>query len=118
MGTYTPGDFLQYVRENITVTTSLDDFLNSVISHSKQHIEADFGEGYWVDHWTYNLDLIENYLKVFPEALVELLFDDTTYRFYKSPVFVKPSLKNMCYQMEKYDNMVRLKKKKKRLARG
>ena len=24
------------------------------------------GEGYWVDHWTYNLDLIESYLSIFP----------------------------------------------------
>ncbi|MDP4084467.1 MAG: cellobiose phosphorylase [Bacillota bacterium] len=89
-GTYTPGDLLQYVRENITITTSLDGFLNRAISQSKQHIEADFGEGYWVDHWTYNLDLIENYLKVYPDQLEALLFNDPTYRFYKSPVFVKP----------------------------
>ena len=34
---------------------------------------AEFGEGYWSDHWSYNLDLIEDYLEVFPDKEKELL---------------------------------------------
>lgn len=36
---------------------------------------AEFGEGYWSDHWSYNLDLIEDYLEVFPDREKELLYD-------------------------------------------
>ena len=33
-----------------------------------------FGEGYWCDHWTYNLDLVEDYLEVYPDKERELLY--------------------------------------------
>ena len=46
--------------------------------------DASFGEGYWVDHWTYNLDLIDQYLRVYPDRLDRLLFTPE-YRWYDSP---------------------------------
>ena len=42
---------------------------------------AEFGEGYWSDHWSYNLDLIEDYLEVFPDKEKELLYDTTVTAF-------------------------------------
>lgn len=90
-GTFTPGDLLQTISDSgIKLTLSLPDFLKTVLSRSTQNIEAEFGEGYWMDHWTYNLDLIENYLKVYPEMKKQLLFEDSTYRYFYSPVFVNP----------------------------
>ncbi|MCM3694344.1 cellobiose phosphorylase [Neobacillus niacini] len=89
--TYTPGDLLQTISDTgIELTLSLPNFLKNVLTRSKQNIEAEFGEGYWMDHWTYNLDLIENYLKVYPEMKRQLLFDDSTYKYFYSPVFVNP----------------------------
>jgi hypothetical protein len=89
--TYTPGDLLQTISDTgIELTLSLPDFLKNVLTRSSQNIEAEFGEGYWMDHWTYNLDLIENYLKVYPEMKKQLLFDDSTYKYFYSPVFVNP----------------------------
>jgi hypothetical protein len=41
-------------------------FLEMVLAVSDQQVDATFGEGYWVDHWTYNLDLIESYLARLP----------------------------------------------------
>lgn len=37
-------------------------------------VNGKFIEGYWSDHWTYNLDLLESYLAVFPEKEEELLY--------------------------------------------
>ncbi|WP_352222761.1 cellobiose phosphorylase [Bacillus sp. SM2101] len=89
--TFTPGDVLQtIVDKQLSLSTSLEDFLTVILSKSKQNIEAEFGEGYWMDHWTYNLDLIENYLKIFPENKASLLFKDQSYKYFYSPVFVKP----------------------------
>lgn len=43
-------------------------------------VNGNFGEGYWSDHWTYNLDLIEDYLEVNPEKEKEMLYEeDYTY---------------------------------------
>ncbi|MDZ5472291.1 cellobiose phosphorylase [Bacillus sp. 31A1R] len=90
-GTYTPGDLLQTITDKgIQLEVSLPEFLKKVLSKSNQKIEAEFGEGYWMDHWTYNLDLIENYLKVFPDKKKQLLFEDTDYKYFHSPVFVLP----------------------------
>ncbi|MBT2640021.1 cellobiose phosphorylase [Bacillus sp. ISL-39] len=90
-GTYTPGDLLQTISDSdIQLALSLPDFLKKVLSRSAQNIEAEFGEGYWMDHWTYNLDLVENYLKVYPENKAQLLFDDYGYKYFLSPVFVNP----------------------------
>ncbi|MBH0230784.1 cellobiose phosphorylase [Halobacillus yeomjeoni] len=88
---FTPGAIVQsIVDRNIALTVTPEEFLRTVLSHSEQEIDAEFGEGYWVDHWTYNLDLIKNYLKVFPDQKKDLLFNDRSYRYFTSPVFINP----------------------------
>lgn len=57
---------------------------------SQSEPNADFSEGYWCDHWTYNLDLIKKYLAVYPEAERELLFGDKDHRWYAPCAAVKP----------------------------
>ncbi len=47
-------------------------------------------EGYWVDHWTYVLDLLDTYLAVWPEKLQELLIGKRNYRFFDNPDVVLP----------------------------
>ena len=72
------------------------EILAKVVSLSSQNIEAAFGEGYWVDHWTYNVDLLESYASIYPDQMEELLFHDN-YRYFHSPVFVEPRLEKYCY---------------------
>ncbi len=66
------------------------EFLETVLAQSEQHLRAEFGEGYWVDHWTYNLDLVDSYLAVYPDKKVELLFDSEPLPFYESPEVILP----------------------------
>lgn len=88
---FTPGAIVQAVVDRkMSVTVTLEDFLRIVLSNSVQEIDAEFGEGYWVDHWTYNLDLIKNYLKVYPDQTDALLYENRTYRYFYSPVFINP----------------------------
>ncbi|RSK25615.1 cellobiose phosphorylase [Bacillus sp. HMF5848] len=88
---YTPGALLQdIVDRNMELKATMPEFLKAVLSRSEQNIEAEFGEGFWMDHWTYNLDLIENYLKIYPDNKEQLLFADSEYRFFNSHVYVKP----------------------------
>ena len=83
--------------------TNLNNVINKIISICEDEIDVDFGEGFWTDHWTYNLDLIEEYLGVYPDKIKELLYEDNDYLFFNSPEYVLPR-KNK-YVVE--DNKVR-----------
>jgi len=52
--------------------------------------QAEHGEGFWTDHWTYNLDLVENYLAIFPENHRRILFEDKSFVFYDTDHRVQP----------------------------
>ncbi|MFA9380197.1 MAG: cellobiose phosphorylase, partial [Acetanaerobacterium sp.] len=90
-GSFTPGSLISYVAEHSAeLTVSREELLDRVLSHSEQQLEAAFGEGYWSDHWTYLMDLIEAYLSVYPDNRERFLFDDNSYRYFRSPVYVLP----------------------------
>ena len=56
---FTPGELWLALAEEQR------DYFDAILAESEQSLVADHGEGFWVDHWTYNLDLIENYLRFF-----------------------------------------------------
>lgn len=88
---FTPGQVANGIaRFHIDVTCGEDTFLEKLLSYCDQNIEAGFGEGYWSDHWDYNMDLVENYLSIFPDHQNKLLFDDQSYRYYDSAARVLP----------------------------
>lgn len=69
---------------------NLNEVINKIISISEDEIDVAFGEGFWTDHWTYNLDLIEEYLDIYPDKIKELLYEDDDYLFFNSPEYVLP----------------------------
>jgi hypothetical protein len=50
---------------------------------------ANYTKGYWADHWTYIVDLINDWLAVYPDWEERVLFD-TTVPYFFSPAFVNP----------------------------
>ena len=60
-----------------------------MMAQAKELPNGDFGEGYWSDHWTYNLDLIEDFLEVYPDQEKDLLFN-TTIKTFGTGIKVKP----------------------------
>ena len=88
---FTPGMLMKFLNVNqIQIEVSQDKFIYTVFEHAQQSIDTSFHEGYWVDHWTYNLDLIENYLGIYPDKKTELLFETDTFTFYDSAKIVRP----------------------------
>ncbi|NLS14049.1 cellobiose phosphorylase [Vibrio sp. SM6] len=90
-GKFTPGVIINTMA-NQAITSNFDDMtlLANLLKHADQNIEASFGEGFWVDHWTYILDLVEAHLAVNPDTKQALLFDNHDYKYYSSPVTVLP----------------------------
>ena len=88
-GNFTPGQLLSRAQE-AGLNVSSQQFLQTVFGAAEQHIQAQFGEGYWVDHWLYNLDLLEAYERIYPEKISDLLFHEDPLPFFDSPALVRP----------------------------
>jgi hypothetical protein len=86
---FTPGEVVRAVREEDD-TLPVKEVLFQVFSNAETHIQAEHGEGYWVDHWTYNLDLIESYLAIYPDHKAGLLFESAPLPFYDNAHVVLP----------------------------
>ena len=90
-GKFTPGSIVNTMAKlQIDSLYSDEELFKEIFSYASQNIEASHGEGYWVDHWTYILDLVENFLHVYPDQETSFLFDRLHYRFYDSAVTVYP----------------------------
>ena len=88
---FSPGELIFFIEENkIKLMVSFDEFLKIVLSFCQARQEVEHGEGFWTDHWTYNLDLLENYLLVYPEEFDNILFKKRIYSFFDNTEIVRP----------------------------
>ena len=88
---FAPGELLKFImQERIGLNVSSKTFLGRVLEACCKQELADHGEGFWSDHWTYNLDLIESYLSVYPETLEDLLLKRKDFCFYHNSHYVLP----------------------------
>lgn len=96
---FTAGSLINGIYNNgVELSISDDEFLKEILSVSNQNFEASTDKhGNWSDHWDYLLDLIENYLKVFPDKKKELLFDNFNYKYFDSDLFIQPRSKKYCF---------------------
>ncbi|MDP2652649.1 MAG: hypothetical protein Q8Q08_01315 [Candidatus Omnitrophota bacterium] len=86
-----PGELLhQVAHSGLSLKVSPVEFLSRVLEICHKQEKADHGEGFWVDHWAYNLDLIESYLAVYPERLRRLLLERKVFGFYHNSHYVLP----------------------------
>ena len=88
-----PGDIYTLLKDNDT--KNAEDVFADILKNCHQEIAASFSEGYWIDHWTYNVDLLENYRSVYPDKMESLLFSDV-YRYFHSLVYVNPRSEKYC----------------------
>ena len=84
---FTPGSLITYIVNNkLELKVSKEKLLENIIKVSNQDFDAAFAEGYWTDHFTYNMDLVDSYLDIYPDKIEEFMFEDYGYRFFDSPV--------------------------------
>ncbi|MFA5145099.1 MAG: cellobiose phosphorylase [Candidatus Omnitrophota bacterium] len=88
---FTPGELIFFIEENkIKLNAAYDEFIGLLISNSLKLQEAEHGEGFWTDHWAYNLDLLDSFLSLYPEKYREIFFDKRVFTFYDNIETVKP----------------------------
>lgn len=87
---FTPGQVANAAgHQGLPVMKTVQD----VLGQSRYQFKATYGEGYWGDHFTYFLDLIESYDDVFPDLLPSLLQQEF-------PYFISPA--RVLKRSEKY----------------
>jgi len=63
--------------------------IRELLQAAQEVEDAEFDRGYWSDHWTYLLDLLESFAAIFPERVAGL-FQDRRYSFFDPTHFVQP----------------------------
>lgn len=102
---FDPGSLCRFLeREGLVKKERFRDLFAEWLPFLEKEERAEHGEGFWIDHWTYNLDLIESYFCIYPEDKTGLLFGRKEFTFYDNDHTVRPrSLK----YVEKNKNVVR-----------
>lgn len=91
---YSPSDLYSYL--DLHNIDNKDDLFELVLNNSEELNKANFAEGYWVDHWTYLVDILDNYVSIYPDKVHELLFKED-YKYFYSLVYVEPRSEKYCY---------------------
>ncbi len=89
---FTPGSLLLAAEQlNAEVKTgTASNFLNDILSCCIKEDCATFKEGYWTDHWTYNTDILVQFINIYPDKVQEIMFNDYSYTYYDNDEFVVP----------------------------
>ncbi len=88
---FTLGKVLHSIdSRGIRLECDREEFVKTLLRYATQHTQATHQEGYWVDHWSYNLDLIDSYLSIYPDREEEFFFDRREYTYYDSAAVVAP----------------------------
>lgn len=97
---FTPGELAKVLFD---LDQDIEPEMLRILAKCYYVIRANYGEGYWEDHFTYLYDLIDSYLAVWPDKEKEVLFSRML-PFFVSPVSVRP--RNEKYAIRK-DGLVR-----------
>lgn len=96
---FTPGALYKELDRIEEIKGKEDTLFTKIMKEAEGVTNGRFAEGYWSDHWTYNLDLLENYLSIFPEKEEYLLYTKM-YSYYKPQARVRKR-KERCVKTEK-----------------
>lgn len=66
------GDFFKVLKEEGIAAKQREKLAAELVAKAQREPQASHGEGYWIDHWRYNLDLIESFLYFYPDKLQDL----------------------------------------------
>lgn len=84
---FTPGGLRMLLEE--VQPEMAEEVFQRIIDFSEGGTVGSFGEGYWCDHWTYLMDLVEEYLNIWPEKEEEMLLEGG-YHYFAPEVKINP----------------------------
>ena len=119
-GSFTPGAVAMTLEDGgVPLDPKLESLLAGLVRCCDEDECGEIWEGFWVDHWHYNLDLLDTYLAVYPDRLPELLLDNRDYYFFDDPDRIQPrSAKHVLVgdRVFQYDAVIRDERKQEMIA--
>ncbi|MFP4510454.1 MAG: hypothetical protein ACLFNQ_10015 [Spirochaetaceae bacterium] len=89
-GEFSPGALLRSIELEGVPRSEARTLFATVLGACEAVVNAEHGEGFWIDHWVYINDLLENCLAVFADQAQKLLWDEPVYPYYRGGRFVLP----------------------------
>lgn len=87
---FNPGQLLESLVEVYLTPQMARLWFDLIIGHADKIQDAAHGEGYWVDHWIYNLDLIDSYAALYPDRMHALLLGCADFSYFDNDHIVQP----------------------------
>ena len=88
---FEPGSLATFIEfSKIKTKIKFEDFISKIVTIAKAQNDANHGEGYWVDHWKYNFDILESFLTIYPDKKKDIFFNDKSFIYYDNDHYVLP----------------------------
>ena len=90
-GSFTPGEFIGELEAlGEPIERPYEELLAELLSYCRTNEIGALHEGYWQDHWFYNLDTIDTFRMVYPDRWLEALIERRVYSYFDDPDVVQP----------------------------
>ena len=90
---FSPGQLMQALLDSLGTIEVAEPIFKRILGQADLIQDAAHGEGYWVDHWIYNLDLLESYAGLYPDRLRSLLVERCDFAYFDDDHIVQPRAK-------------------------
>lgn len=90
---FSPGQLMQALVDTSGTIDVAQPLFQQILGMADLIQDAIHGEGYWVDHWIYNLDLLESYAGLYPDRMRWLLVERSDFTYFDNDHVVQPRAK-------------------------
>jgi hypothetical protein len=90
---FSPGELMDKLIASYASAERSKPWFYQILARSDKIQDARHGEGFWVDHWIYNLDLVDSYAALYPDKLQALFFEHKQLTYFDNDHVVQPRAK-------------------------
>ena len=90
---FSPGQLMEALVAEYGTPDMAQPWFVQILGLADKIQDANHGEGYWVDHWMYNLDMLEAYAALYPDRLCKLLLEQPEFIYFDNDHRVQPRSK-------------------------
>ncbi len=87
---FSPGQLLEALLPIYDSPGAVRPWFDLILGRADKLQGATHGEGFWVDHWIYNLDLIDSYEALYPDRMRALLLARADFSYFDNDHVVVP----------------------------